>query len=181
MVRKCEEAIKRGGVSRVYTLSIEPPRITHSHFWTTGEQPSKRCPATAAWPSAPDSMSGQKGRKRPLRRPTYRYASAARPCRATMLPRGSMPCVGCGRELRHKRWHHFAESFCSEACEESVYARREARQRRRRNVQQGVFCACCEMSFKPKRRGDALTCSPACRQKLYRKRVTDQLMARSEP
>ena len=32
------------------------------------------------------------------------------------------------------------------------------------------LCAVCGREFKPKRRGDAKTCSSACRQRLYRER-----------
>jgi hypothetical protein len=88
------------------------------------------------------------------------------------------PCVGCGRMLRHRVRHHYAETFCSIACEDSVYARRAQRRRRRQRWRQGIICTCCGKRFRPQRRGDALTCSPACRQKLYRRRVTDSAKAR---
>ena len=83
------------------------------------------------------------------------------------------PCVGCGKMLRHIYGHHFAETFCSVACEDVVYARREQRHERKRRRLDGIACASCGFVFKPKRRGNAVTCSSACRQRMYRQRVTD--------
>jgi hypothetical protein len=37
------------------------------------------------------------------------------------------PCVGCGRMLRHRANHRWADTYCSVACEDAVYARREER------------------------------------------------------
>jgi hypothetical protein len=66
--------------------------------------------------------------------------------------------------------------FCSERCRGVARARRATYQRRtdrRRRTEPDIDCVVCHRMFKPKRI-DALTCSPACRQKLYRKRnVTD--------
>ena len=36
-------------------------------------------------------------------------------------------CINCGQQLWHLHRHHFAETFCSEQCEDVVYARRERR------------------------------------------------------
>jgi hypothetical protein len=91
------------------------------------------------------------------------------------------PCVNCGRQLRHVWRHHFAETFCSEEREDAVYARRERRRERRQRWREGAICICCGGSFQPKRRGDAITCSSACRQRMYRKRVTDRLKDASPP
>lgn len=91
------------------------------------------------------------------------------------------PCVNCGVMLRHRYHHHFSESFCSEACEDIVYARRELRRVRKQRKRDGIICVCCGVSFRPRRRGDATTCSPACRQRMYRERVTDRSMSQREP
>jgi predicted nucleic acid-binding Zn ribbon protein len=80
------------------------------------------------------------------------------------------PCVACGRPLWHLIRHAFAESVCSEACAEVSEARRELRRERKRARLAGIICASCGVSFKPGRRGDATTCSSACRQKLWRDR-----------
>jgi hypothetical protein len=87
-----------------------------------------------------------------------------------------MPCIQCGRELRHRCGHHFAEAFCSAECQQIVYDRRDRRDARRLRRRYGIACAVCRKVFRPRRRGDAVTCSPACRQKLYRRRVTDRAM-----
>ena len=52
---------------------------------------------------------------------------------------------------------------------------REYRQMRR----QDLVCQCCGEKFTPKR-ADARYCSNACRQKVYRKRVTDAASAQNE-
>jgi hypothetical protein len=89
------------------------------------------------------------------------------------------PCVGCGKMLRHRTTHHYAETFCSEACADAVYARRDQRHQWKHRRSDGICCASCGVSFRPARRGDASTCSPACRQRLYRKRVTDRSASRA--
>jgi hypothetical protein len=90
------------------------------------------------------------------------------------------PCVGCGRMLRHRVHHRWADTFCSVACEDAVHARREQRRQRRARWRQGAICAGCGKWFRPKARGDAITCGSACRQKLYRqRRVTDRTEGRA--
>jgi hypothetical protein len=89
--------------------------------------------------------------------------SAKRDRDGLALPR-QWPCVNCGRQLRHLCRHRFAETFCSEECEDAVYARRERRRQRRERFRDGmIFCICCGVRFQPKRRGDAMTCN--CRQR----------------
>jgi uncharacterized OB-fold protein len=39
---------------------------------------------------------------------------------------------------------------------------------------EGIRCADCGKLFQPARRSDAIICSNACRQRLYRKRVADK-------
>ena len=50
----------------------------------------------------------------------------------------AMPCVNCGRDLRHRYGHHFAEAFCSEQCQEIVYARRDQCDERRERRRHGL-------------------------------------------
>jgi hypothetical protein len=88
------------------------------------------------------------------------------------------PCPGRGRPLC--RWASGRSSFwyCSRKCAGRLYARRwRARQRKAAEGRPPpvVRCAVCGRDFNPPRK-DARTCSPACRQKAYRRRkgVTDQ-------
>ena len=54
------------------------------------------------------------------------------------------------------------------------------RQREYRQIhRQDLVCQCCGEKFTPKR-ADARYCSNACRQKVYRKRVTDAASAQNE-
>jgi hypothetical protein len=77
-------------------------------------------------------------------------------------------CVGCGRHVVYApcdlaRWWHL---HCSERCREKFYRARRAAMKPRTKI-----CAVCGKGFTPPR-NDAKTCSPACRQKSYRQRVT---------
>jgi hypothetical protein len=105
--------------------------------------------------------------------------NCARPILSHLQPLSqAWPCLGCGKMLRHRQRHHCAETFCSDACEDAVYARREKRHERERRRLEGIHCVSCGVLFRPTRRGDAATCSPACRQRMYRKRVTDKNASR---
>jgi hypothetical protein len=82
------------------------------------------------------------------------------------------PCVTCGRNvyLREPPNQYFIRHAiaCSDDCRAAYYrAKRLARKGPRERV-----CATCGETFTPPRR-DAKTCSPACRQKAYRQRVTE--------
>jgi hypothetical protein len=80
------------------------------------------------------------------------------------------PCDVCGRVIvaRTTRgmWHRRRHVFCSERCEWTCHntARNERAARAREKV-----CEVCGQSFTATRR-DAKTCSPACKQKAYRRR-----------
>jgi hypothetical protein len=81
----------------------------------------------------------------------------------------AQPCGGCGRPVAYrasrKRRRHV---LCSDRCRRRWYNRareQETASARRR------FCVVCGRAFAATRR-DALTCSPACRQRGYRTRMT---------
>jgi hypothetical protein len=76
-------------------------------------------------------------------------------------------CEGCSRDIylqvTHRRRRYVA---CSEKCRKEC-CRKDAllqKEERKRN------CVCCGREFLPPR-SDARTCSPACRQRAYRRRV----------
>jgi hypothetical protein len=81
-------------------------------------------------------------------------------------------CEGCARLVRmvrnRRRRRHV---FCSEACEVNVQS---ARARTARAEVRGASkpCQLCGEHFEPTRK-DSCYCSSACRQKAYRRRVTD--------
>src|SRR5262249_18493295 len=84
----------------------------------------------------------------------------------------SGPCPCCGRTvwLVGGRGYRF---FCSQRCRNRVYNadyRKQRRQDQRWKEKPIVQCQVCGENFAPKR-ADARTCSPACRQKAYRKRA----------
>jgi hypothetical protein len=91
-------------------------------------------------------------------------------CEACCPDRGSRckapprPCAFCGRLIhRQRRRRRPGRAYCGERCEQAFYRRR----RRRPAEERG--CPVCGQEFVP-RRADAITCSPACRQKAYRRR-----------
>jgi hypothetical protein len=81
-------------------------------------------------------------------------------------------CFNCGRNMRHRKLHSHTDinCFCSLTCKEVVLARRRVQKERKRRRTEGAFCASCSRRFVP-RRGDATTCSSACRQRMYRLRA----------
>jgi hypothetical protein len=81
-------------------------------------------------------------------------------------------CFNCGKLMRHRQFHRdeFVNCFCSLACKEVVLARRRLKKEQKKRRTEGVICVSCQRLFVPKR-GDAVTCSSACRQKLYRLRA----------
>jgi hypothetical protein len=86
------------------------------------------------------------------------------------------PCEGCGRPVHNPydlvgRLH----SFCSEICQRKVLAAKaEAAAREKRAEVRGPSRSCkgCGNTFTPTR-NDAQFCSGSCRQRAYRRRVTD--------
>jgi endogenous inhibitor of DNA gyrase (YacG/DUF329 family) len=80
------------------------------------------------------------------------------------------PCATCARPV----WcwaQRTRRIFCSRRCEWTHYNRRQ--QARRAAARPSRPCAVCTRPFVP-RRGDATTCSPACRQRAYRQRQQQQ-------
>lgn len=74
------------------------------------------------------------------------------------------PCEGCGRPVVYQANHRQRKhAFCCERCE-GVYRWRLVKAQRSTPT-----CATCSQPFEPKRT-DAKHCSPACKQKAYRKR-----------
>jgi hypothetical protein len=81
------------------------------------------------------------------------------------------PCVGCGRPVVYRPgdYAHTLHFYCSQRCLGAYY-----RNRKKEPLERA--CAVCGRTFTPPRR-DARTCSPACRQKAYRRRVTGKRIA----
>jgi hypothetical protein len=80
-----------------------------------------------------------------------------------------LPCETCGREVffvsaSENEW---GKVFCSERCQQQ---HRESRRAARLALPHNITCEGCGSEFTSKR-SDAKTCSPACRQKVYRKRL----------
>jgi hypothetical protein len=82
---------------------------------------------------------------------------------------GGAPCEGCGRVVHNLCRDHRARAFCCRRCEAKVRSA-EARDRRR-EARPPRPCEVCGETFEPTRT-DAHYCSPACRQRAYRARVT---------
>lgn len=84
-------------------------------------------------------------------------------------------CGGCGRVF-------YTTSYTKKYCH-SYWCGNQANNRRQREYRQmcrqDLVCQCCGEKFTPKRAG-ARYCSNACRQKDYRKRVTDAASAQNE-
>ena len=84
-------------------------------------------------------------------------------------------CGGCGRVF-------YTTIYTKKYCH-SYWCGNQANNRRQREYRQmrrqDLVCQCCGEKFTPKR-ADARYCSNACRQKDYRKRVTDAASAQNE-
>ena len=84
-------------------------------------------------------------------------------------------CRGCGRVF-------YTTIYTKKYCH-SYWCGNQANNRRQREYRQmrrqDLVCQCCGEKFTPKRAG-AHYCSNACRQKDYRKRVTDAASAQNE-
>ena len=84
-------------------------------------------------------------------------------------------CGGCGRVF-------YTTIYTKKYCH-SYWCGNQANNRRQREYRQmrrqDLVCQCCGEKFTPKRAG-ACYCSNACRQKDYRKRVTDAASAPNE-
>ena len=84
-------------------------------------------------------------------------------------------CGGCGRVF-------YTTIYTKKYCH-SYWCGNQANNRRQREYRQmrrqDLVCQCCGEKFTPKRAG-AHYCSNACRQKDYRKRVTDAASAQNE-
>jgi hypothetical protein len=82
-------------------------------------------------------------------------------------------CEGCGRPVyeHRKQPRRKVRVFCCENCAEKL-ARESLIQARANRVRSERQCDECGETFTPDR-SDAKFCSVACKQKAYRKRVTD--------
>jgi hypothetical protein len=81
-------------------------------------------------------------------------------------------CEGCGRTVyRRLDRRYYRRTFCCKQCERQV---RAAEARRYRAEVRGAtrICQACGETFEPTR-SDAKFCTIACKQKAYRRRVTD--------
>jgi hypothetical protein len=77
------------------------------------------------------------------------------------------PCAGCGRGVVYQRSDWRRRWFaCSERC---LWTARNRLRAERLAEARMLDCAVCGERFHPAR-SDAVTCSPACRQKAYRRR-----------
>jgi hypothetical protein len=78
------------------------------------------------------------------------------------------PCENCKRPVHLRQTRRVRRVVCSDGCRKALYRaqyfRRKGSRARRCDVCGEVFT---------QTRSDAKTCSPACRQKAYRRRVTD--------
>jgi predicted nucleic acid-binding Zn ribbon protein len=95
----------------------------------------------------------------------------------TLAPHASARwCVLCGKSLSNKGGG--SHSFCSPRCRWTYHNRlRGARLAARRGKK---VCEVCGAEFTPKK-SDAETCSPACRQKKYRRKLRKLRKDRSNP
>jgi hypothetical protein len=77
------------------------------------------------------------------------------------------PCAGCGRPtIRDHEHRNRKHTFCSQPCEVAYH---NAARTKRAAFARRKVCEVCEEPFTATRR-DAKTCSPACKQKAYRRR-----------
>jgi endogenous inhibitor of DNA gyrase (YacG/DUF329 family) len=84
-------------------------------------------------------------------------------------------CVACGRPVHQTDWRRVRHHYCSDRCRNAHspgYQAGLARQARAEARGPSRPCSECGEHFEP-RRSDARFCSPRCKQKAYRKRVTD--------
>jgi hypothetical protein len=72
-------------------------------------------------------------------------------------------CQTCGRTVFKERRYMRRHFFCGRSCEEAYWSRR------RRRPKLETVCKVCGAEFTATR-SDAKTCSPACKQKAYRRR-----------
>jgi hypothetical protein len=99
------------------------------------------------------------------------------PLCADCQPEGGLPekpwtgqCTGCGRRLVGFGWvGGYYTTWCSRSCRQAYYDSHRARRRVAAHKRAAKRCAVCDRHFHPSRL-DAVTCSPACRQKAYRQR-----------
>ena len=77
-------------------------------------------------------------------------------------------CDSCGRDVRQPDWQPRKHNFCSDVCGAKFY------REQRKALPEPIECETCGEFFEPAR-SDAKTCSPACRQKAYRKRWALQI------
>ena len=105
-----------------------------------------------------------------IRRMTTMCETCADPVGATWTK--EEPCEACGRFITivYYDWLAHKHIFCCERCVYRWYNRQ--RSDRSRQARERI-CPVCEQSFVGSRR-DAVTCSPACRQKFYRLRKKAQ-------
>jgi hypothetical protein len=94
-------------------------------------------------------------------------------CKDSQYPRdfgNGAPCLVCRRLVYRFATRKIPKwNFCSDACSSKGWA---AERRRKRLEKQGTYsCEGCSTAFRPTR-ADARFCSPACKQKSYRQRVT---------
>jgi hypothetical protein len=108
---------------------------------------------------------------------SYTVAPVCADCKSDLTEfRRAAPCEGCGRQVHNE--HNFrshSRTFCCKQCEHQAYA---AEARRQRAEARGLTRTCveCGETFAPKR-SDSRFCSAACKQKAYRRRVTDNASA----
>jgi hypothetical protein len=78
------------------------------------------------------------------------------------------PCSTCTRPVGYDTgWMHWRKWwFCSERCEWTFH---NGRVRSRAEIRRMKVCPVCRKQFQGSRK-DAVTCSPACKQKAYRQR-----------
>ena len=78
------------------------------------------------------------------------------------------PCEGGGRPVHQRARSRSFRSLCSFRCESRVAADKARSKRAKARLPR--LCEQCGETFEP-RRADSRYCSPACRQKAYRRRV----------
>ena len=98
-------------------------------------------------------------------------------CRPDDREYTTAPCANCGREVNNseRRWKPRLWYFCSEACQQRHQSTHQAAVARQQRAEAcGPSRACVEFGehFEPSR-ADAQFCSARCKQKAYRKRVTE--------
>ena len=87
------------------------------------------------------------------------------------------PCGCCGRPVQYPRYiRNRLHAFCDHVCEYRYC--NNVRKEQRKMARGGKVCEVRGETFEPSR-ADAKTCSPQCRQKAYRRRVTDNNQPRT--